>query len=596
MKKLFFTILMLSPAFSQAQRFQRYYQPPVGLSGSDVLTTGIDNVTISGGAAAGYFQPTSFRSLRFVRFDDAGAALINQRYDLRTSANLPIEASYATSMTSRISAGVQSYTVTGQVGSGSTRDALFMQIATTGTAGSVRRFSFGTGSVDEGTCIRPSSLYADNFYMCGNTTPANATTTYPWNFFLVCTNGSGTVQRGIVYSYNLVTATGAPLYTSASALVEDPANNVVWIVGQAIQNPTAAGAPIKSGLLVKINGTNGNLMNAYLYDQSIGANGRVEGFKAIRKLSDQKFIVLGSMNFLPSGGTSIGAGLAGDVLIKFDLLGAAPIITWQKGYNFNTGTAASIAPLSGKDVIEVQDGATSSYWVCGKYPSGNQKAVFRVDALGNHLGNSIYEAGKFGDLFAMAQTNDPRYPVGVLAFGSSPSGNFTRSYIMKALPTLVTVSSASCPQRTLSKYEVPLNLTRTFPNSQRATGTTSIITATSSTFSSDFCAIEPNIVARESATEETSEAKPVTTDFRAMTIYPNPVTTENEIHISIQTEATNVDVEILDIMGRKIQIEKVSLENSRNEFTLNLADIKSGQYLLRVTTHEGVRSLRFIRK
>jgi hypothetical protein len=57
-----------------------------------------------------------------------------------------------------------------------------------------------------------------------------------------------------------------------------------------------------------------------------------------------------------------------------------------------------------------------------------------------------------------------------------------------------------------------------------------------------------------------------------------------------------VDVEILDIMGRKIQIEKVYLENSRNEFTLNLADIKSGQDLLRVTTHEGVRSLRFIRK
>ena len=595
MKKYLLIASIFVGNISQAQRFQRYYLPPAGVAGSDVLTSGVDNSATTGAAAVGFYSTTVAgavqRQVRFVRINDDGSAPNNRSIRLRNTVNAAYEDAYATSMAPRIVAGTQNYTAAGRVGTAGP-DALFMNLNNTGTPGNIRRFTFGAGSSDESTCIRPSTFYADNFYMCGNTTPANVVSPYSKNFFLICTNGFGVVQRAISYSYALTNAlTGAQIYASASSVVEDPVNNVVWVVGQAVEI-NAAGAT-KSGLLVKINGLNGTLLNAYTYGVSAGANGRIEGFKAIRRLSTNKYIVLGTMNNLPAGGAGIGAGVAGDVLINFDLLGAAPVIMWQKGYNFNTGAAASIAPINGKDVIELREvtGATS-IMVCGKYPNGNQKAIFKVDAAGVHMANSLYEAGKTGDLFGLAQTGDVRYPDEVLGFGTSPNGNYTKSYIVKALPSLATVTSASCLQQTLSKYEVALNLSPVSLNHQRSSGTSTAMVYTSTTFISDFCVVEPAAPPREAVANASNDNISTGLDFRKMEIFPNPSQSETSVSIRIQTNENEAQVEIIDFMGRNIRTETIKLEANQQVFNLPIADLKTGSYIIRVKNQEGIRTQR----
>jgi hypothetical protein len=341
---------------------------------------------------------------------------------------------------------------------------------------------------------------------------------------------------------------------------------------------------------------NGTLLNAYTYGLSAGANGRIEGFKAIRRLSTNKYIVLGSMNNLPAplgGGAAFGPGVAGDVLINFDLLGP-PAIVWAKGYNFNTGTAASVAPINGKDVIVLVQAATrdTSIMVCGKYPNGNQKAIFKVDAAGLHMANSLYEAGKTGDLFALAQTGDVRYPDEVLGFGTSPNGNSTKSYIVKALPSLATVTSASCLQQTLSKYEVALNLAPVSLNHQRSSGTSTAMDYTPTTFISDFCVVEPAAPPREAVANASNDNISASLDFRKMDIFPNPSQSEASVSIRIQTNESEAQVEIIDFMGRNIRTETIKLEANQQVFNLPIADLKTGSYLIRVKNQEGIRTQR----
>jgi hypothetical protein len=424
----------------------------------------------------------------------------------------------------------------------------------------------------------------------------NVVSPYSKNFFLICTNGLGAVQRAISYSYTLTTATGAPVYASASSVVEDPINNVVWVVGQAVEI-NAAGVATKSGLLVKINGLNGTLLNAYTYGLSAGANGRIEGFKAIRRLSTNKYIVLGSMNSLPAGGVGIGSGVAGDVLINFDLLGAAPVIMWQKGYNFNTGTAASIAAINGKDVIELKEvTGASSLLVCGKYSNGNQKAIFKVDAAGLHMANSLYESGKAGDLFALAQTGDAKYADEVLGFGTSPNGNYTKSYIVKALPSLATVTTANCMQKSLSKYEIALNLTPASLTSVKTIGTFTPMVYTTTTFISDFCIVEPVVLLREAVANASNDIISTTSlDFRKMDIFPNPSQSETSVSIRIQTNENEAQVEIIDFMGRNIRTETIKLEANQQVFNLPIVDLKTGSYIIRVKNQEGIRTQRFLK-
>jgi hypothetical protein len=594
MKKYLIIASIFIGNLSQAQRFQHYYAPSAGLIGNDVLTTGIDNVVGTGAAAAGYFNSAvgGTNQVRAVKVADDGSPIFNQVYTLRNTPISPSETNSASSMTSRVVAGVQNYAIVGKVGS--TPDALFMNVNDVGAATNIVRYNFGAGSKTEATCIRPSSFFLDNFYICGNTTPANIASAYSRDFFLNRVTGAGAIA--ISNKYSLTTTTGAAIYTSANSVIEIPGTSTVFIVGQAVQI-SLAGVATKSGLLVKIDGNTGNLLNAYTYGLQNGGNGRIEGFKAIRKQANGKYMVLGNMNILPAGGVGIGSGQKGDVLISFDLTAAVPTIIWQKGYNFNTGLAASIAPINGTDLFEVVESTGAiSYVVSGKYVYLKEKSVFKVDQLGVHQANNRYETGKSGDLFALAKTGDAMYLDAVLGFGTSPNGNYTMSYIEKSLPSLATIASAACNQTGMSKYEVVLNILRTPLIGSKVSGTSSPMVYQMSSFSNTFCIKEPFIVGggnRQSVAEQ-FESEGVTKDFHHMSLFPNPSASQNEINVEIQTNELEAVVEILDHLGRIQTSQKILVEKA-GTFTLPVSQLKNGNYFVRVKTGEGIRTQRLLK-
>lgn len=64
---------------------------------------------------------------------------------------------------------------------------------------------------------------------------------------------------------------------------------------------------------------------------------------------------------------------------------------------------------------------------------------------------------------------------------------------------------------------------------------------------------------------------------QSLTIYPNPVTDE-QITISAEKEITKI--QLLNIVGEQILIEE---SEPRNSIRLNLGDLKTGIYLIKVT-------------
>lgn len=588
----------------QAQRFQRYYLPPATLFGNDVLTSGVDNTVIAGAAASGHFSESAAgviqRRVRFVRINDDGSPAVNLSYRLMNTATSPTVDAYSNSMAGRVYSlgGVpQNYVLAGRVGTGSSADALFMALNSAGTVANTVRYTFGTGSVDEGTCIRQATAFGDQFYMCGHSTPANLTSANPKNVVVMRLNAAGGIQ--FCSSYTLLGSNTGTLYASATSLAEDPTptNKVVWVVGKVVETVASTGVSTSSGLLAKVDGTTGTMLNVYVYGNIPGTTARIEGFKSIRRTAAGKFILLGTMNSLPGAATALGAGARGDVLMHLDLSGAAPVSIWQRAYNFNNSTAATVGNFSGTDVIEMKEvNGTLSFLVSGQYSVSKEKAVFKVDNNGNHLANTLYESGKVGIINGMAQTSDAKYPDELLGFGTSPNGNYSQSYIVKALPSLVTVTTTGCFQKSLKKYEVSINIYPTSLTNTRFSGTPTPMVTLSSQFNTSYCALEPTIAGvREAVDGVQSEIESDVLDFSKIAIYPNPSLNENSVQIRIETSQSEAIAEVLDFMGRRVKTGSYQIQAGAASFSLPTADLKSGNYLIRVRTEEGTRTARLLK-
>lgn len=78
---------------------------------------------------------------------------------------------------------------------------------------------------------------------------------------------------------------------------------------------------------------------------------------------------------------------------------------------------------------------------------------------------------------------------------------------------------------------------------------------------------------------------------KAISLYPNPVTTQLNIEGDGLTE--NTEVAILDITGKKVLLQKLNASVSTN---IDVNNLTSGVYIARISTANGVESLKFIKK
>jgi hypothetical protein len=78
-------------------------------------------------------------------------------------------------------------------------------------------------------------------------------------------------------------------------------------------------------------------------------------------------------------------------------------------------------------------------------------------------------------------------------------------------------------------------------------------------------------------------------------VYPNPVTDRLSIWLSNNTAVTDRDIIIYDLAGRVVKIKKVS-HSTTNVFVLDMSNLISGVYLVKIKTGKGYVTAKIIKQ
>jgi hypothetical protein len=78
----------------------------------------------------------------------------------------------------------------------------------------------------------------------------------------------------------------------------------------------------------------------------------------------------------------------------------------------------------------------------------------------------------------------------------------------------------------------------------------------------------------------------------AISVYPNPV--NDFIGISLNSTATLKEIKILDLTGRTIDTKSVN--KGENNIRISVSDFPSGVYLISITTDQGTKVRKFIKR
>jgi len=587
-KSILLPALLLAALSTEAQRFQRYFTPTTVNPGSEELRSGTDNSLMPGTAAVGYFQPTAgFRTARFVRLNDNGSPAVNLSIQVKATAASPVEDCYANSVTERLLPTAiipQNYAVAGRVGTGASIDALFFSANSAGTISTVNRINFGVGSQDEARCVRNAPNNPDKFLICGTTVEAAAP--YNSNVFLSLVSGTGALTYA--RAFKITNANNLRFNVTGVSMATDAANKLVWVVGKG--SSISGGVTTNYGMLMKFDENTGNLLATYNYSTTNVAATKIQEFKSIIRLSSGEFMILGSVNAV--GGVGLGTGISGDILMKMNLAGAAPANVFQKVYNFNMGAAGTAAQINGNEIVEFPNTVGSPmYAVCGSFAYNGNKATYMVDNLGNPVSANLYETAVKGNLFSIIRSNDAVLASNLVSFGSGISGLNYRSYASKMDMGLGTITTPSCPMTSINKYTQTVVANSTLCRQAGYTGTITANVAQTSSHLDALCALESVAGGiREAVSSEEEINQP---DFRRLSMYPNPSNGSETLTLEINTLLNEAQVEVIDMMGRKILSETKTFEAGNASITLAINNLQKGNFLIRVVNAEGIRVQRF---
>jgi len=123
------------------------------------------------------------------------------------------------------------------------------------------------------------------------------------------------------------------------------------------------------------------------------------------------------------------------------------------------------------------------------------------------------------------------------------------------------------------------------------TGTITTNQAQTSSHLDAICAVE--VVAggvREAVSSEDEINQP---DFKRLSMYPNPSNGSETLTLEINTLLNEAQVEVIDMMGRKILSETKTFEAGNATISLAINSLQKGNFLIRVVNAEGIRVQRF---
>jgi hypothetical protein len=76
-------------------------------------------------------------------------------------------------------------------------------------------------------------------------------------------------------------------------------------------------------------------------------------------------------------------------------------------------------------------------------------------------------------------------------------------------------------------------------------------------------------------------------------MYPNPSNGSETLTLEINTLLNEAQVEVIDMMGRKIISETKTFEAGNASISLAISSLQKGNFLIRVVNAEGIRVQRF---
>ena len=79
-------------------------------------------------------------------------------------------------------------------------------------------------------------------------------------------------------------------------------------------------------------------------------------------------------------------------------------------------------------------------------------------------------------------------------------------------------------------------------------------------------------------------------------VYPNPVHDQLTIH-AYMDQAGNVDLRLIDVLGRVVQVRRVAFQQGYNDLTLYTGSLARGIFVLYMTdVHGGYRSVKLLKE
>jgi len=508
--------------------------------------------------------------VRFTRQSVTGGVLTNIAYDL---ADVNSPSRYWNAVGNSIAEvnngqGTGGYVAVGSVSNNSITgvtcpggsDWLWMRLKLGGSVVLTTRIDLGKGA-DTAWCVRASTFMPNTWIVCGESghVIAGTNTNYK-NAFVARVDIAGNVLWARTFNFDNTTANGISSYTVAKQLCENPATGNIYVVGTWQD----VGIANTDGLIFSVNST-GNLLWQRTYNF-----GTDDEFQATRWSATGKLVVSGFTNGVQGLGTNMFLGL-------FDVATFLPVT--QNILVENTVTGQHLDSKS-YDVLERKNTQNQlEYYLIGPGYSGGTPLQTMYKANAAMVGVNWYQYNKmFYDVGFGIDMIDNSFAQPGIAYFSSWSNSSTGSHDSHTMHTYF--NGAACtnlcspipPKTVLPDFsntkENPV-IDTSFRKVKLAAKITKYQSKTLCNQAAISCGVN-SIMAVENAQAQ-----------QQIKIYPNPATNALNATVSLQHGGTSF-IEVSDFSGNVVISKTITAVKGINTISLDVKNLHSGYYLLRI--------------
>lgn len=408
---------------------------------------------------------------------------------------------------------------------------------------------------------------------------------FPANTFIACgtsfyTNTTGALSTGIVverintipnisWLRNVrILVGGAAVTAIANSLIEDPTTGMIYVVGDVFGNT----ATPQSGFVLVLNSA-GTVQNIYQYNNPLFGN---ISFNAVALANNGDLVVCGSMD----ANNPLGLSQA-SMLVRISPTGFGVVFS-----NIYAAIPSWSTPVSNQALdlfTRLNTGSVEEFYFVGPSQATNgwSPTIWKTDGNGNPVFHKQYVADVLDQLnsFAVDQLPNSYTYGGISLFANikpTAASLFGESYSLRTYFNLATCTN-DCGTATFPFASVTLNTAS--PTYTVSSNYTRIKLRAYSVNCLNFPICNQSGTSCGSNYKETADLILTNTN---LDLYPNPAA-ENISIVWNATEGDDATIQVIDLLGKVCIEMPIEINEGLNEENLDVNDLVSGTYLLRVS-------------